>query len=86
MLNALRFQNLADRLTAARAAMGELHATVSQDPVALLSWHRTAGDVEDAARLFDSAQLLFIKINNLLTIVEWNIERLSGRQPNRPPS
>ena len=77
MLNPLRFQSAEERLVAARNAIGQL-SSVLLDPSMRLSLQRTAGDLADAGRLFEDAHLLFIKLENLLTIVEWQIERLSS--------
>ena len=76
-MNPLRFKVVEDRLTDARDAIAALSATPQFDPAWVLSLQRTAADVQDAARLFEDAHLLFIKIENLLTIIEWQIERLS---------
>ena len=79
MLNPFRFQDASDRLAAARVAVARLSAMVptvgSQFVLA-----NTVGDLDDAARLFQETNLAFIKLENLLTIIEWQIERLSARR------
>ena len=82
MLNPLRFQIAEQRLVAARVAISELSAGLLE-PSTLLSLRRTAEDLDEAGRLFEDAHLLFIKIENLLTIIEWQINRLlPTRQPD----
>ena len=80
MLNPLRFQSAQERLVAARIAIGQLSG-VLLDPSRRLSLRLTEGDLDEAGRLFEDAHLLFIKIENLLTIIEWQIERLSSTRP-----
>jgi hypothetical protein len=75
-VNPFRFQAAEERLVAARSAIAELSAAPC-DVSMLVSLRRTAGDIDEAGRLFHEAHLLFIKIENLLTIIEWQIERLS---------
>ena len=76
-MNPFRFQAAEERLVAARSAIAELSAAQPCDMSTLVSLRRTAGDIDEAGRLFHEAHLLFIKIENLLTIIEWQIERLS---------
>ena len=77
VLNPLRFQHAAERLADARVAIARLSAGVRADGVSQLAVRNTMADLDEAARLFEAAHLLFIKLENLLTIVEWQIERLS---------
>ena len=77
MLNPFRFQDAHDRLAAARVAVSRLAAMLPVGASQFVLSH-TMGDLDDAARLFDETNLAFIKLENLLTIIEWQIERLSA--------
>ena len=79
--NPLRFQEAEDRLRAARVAIGHLSAGQPRDSQANGALRRIAADIDEAARLFEDAVALFIRMENLLTIAEWRIERLSPPLP-----
>jgi hypothetical protein len=81
-VNPLRFHYAEERLVAARDAIAQLCALPMADASSQFVLQHTMGDLDEAARLFEDAHLLFIKLENLLTIVEWQIERLS---PQRRP-
>ena len=74
MLNPFRFQDAHDRLAAARVAVGRLAAKLPAGASQLILAH-TMGDIDEAARLFEEANRTFIKLENLLAIIEWQIER-----------
>ena len=74
MLNPFRFQDAHDRLAAARVAVGRLAAKLPAGASQFVLAH-TMGDLDEAARLFEEANQTFIKLENLLTIIEWQIER-----------
>jgi hypothetical protein len=76
VVNPFRFQDAHDRLAAARVAVARLSVMVSGGSQFVLA--HTMGDLDDAARLFEETNLAFIKLENLLTIIEWQIERLSA--------
>jgi len=77
VLNPLRFQHAAGRLADARVAIARLSAGLQADAASQLAVTHTMVDLDEAARLFEATHLLFIKLENLLTIIEWQIERLS---------
>ena len=77
MLNPFRFQDAHDRLAAARVAVDRL-AAMSPVGASQFVLAHTMGDLDDAARLFEETNLAFIKLENLLTIIEWQIQRLSA--------
>ena len=79
-MNSFRFQIVEDRIGAARLAISELHRALLGDVSAVIPLQRSAEDLEEAMRLFHDAHLLFVKIENLLTIVEWKIEQLLAKQ------
>jgi hypothetical protein len=84
VVNPLRFQHAQERLVAARSAVAELSVGLMADASSQFALRHTMGDIDEATRVFEDAHLLFIKLENLLTIVEWQIERLSPRrQPDR---
>ena len=74
MLNPFRFQDAHDRLAAARAAVARLAAMLPARASQIVLAH-TMEDLDEAARLFEEANRTFIKLENLLTIIEWQIER-----------
>ena len=74
MLNPFRFQDAHDRLAAARVAVGRLAAKLPAGASQFVLAH-TMDDLDEAARLFEEANRTFIKLENLLTIIEWQIER-----------
>ena len=78
VLNPLRFQHASERLADARVALARLSAGMRADGVSQLAVRNTMADLDEAARLFEAAHLLFIKLENLLTIVEWQIDRLTA--------
>ena len=80
VMNALRFQMVEDRIASARIAVRDLHAALLGDASTIIPLHRTSEDLEEAIRLFHDAHLLFVKIENLLAVVEWKIERLFTTQ------
>jgi hypothetical protein len=59
-----------------------LSAVLRAEGASQVPLRHTIADLDEAARLFEAAHLLFIKLENLLTIAEWQIERLS--RPQRP--
>jgi hypothetical protein len=77
VLNPFRFQDAHDRLAAARVAVARLSVMVPAGASHFVLAH-TMGDLDDAARLFEETNLAFIRLENLLTIIEWQIERLSA--------
>lgn len=79
-MNALRFQIVEDRIASARIAIRELHAALLGDVSTIIPLQRTSEDLEEAIRLFHDAHLLFVRIENLLAVVEWKIERLCAKQ------
>lgn len=74
MVNPFRFEDAHDRLAAARVAVARLTAMLPAGASAIVLSH-TMEDLGEAARLFEEANRTFIKLENLLTIIEWQIER-----------
>ena len=74
MVNPFRFEDAHDRLAAARVAVARLAAMLPAGASAIVLSH-TIEDLGEAARLFEEANRTFIKLENLLTIIEWQIER-----------
>ena len=70
-----------DRLRACRVAIGLLSAALQRESRAHGELERIVADVNEATRLCEDAVALFIRMENLLTIAEWRIERLSPPLP-----
>lgn len=74
-MKVLRIQDAVVRLAAAREAITSLSVRLHRDEHRERAIQRLVSDFHEAERVSNDIDRLFVRLENLLTIIEWQIER-----------